>query len=129
MQVLEGRYRLVELLGQGGMAVVWRGFDEVLHRPVAVKVITPECAADPGLRERVRAEARAAARLSHPHIGVVHDFGEYPDGEDGLIPYVVMELIDGPSLRDVLADGPLPWPRAATVAAQVASALAAAHAR
>jgi serine/threonine-protein kinase len=129
VQVLADRYRLVELIGSGGMAVVWRAFDEVLGRPVAVKVLTSDFADDPDFRRRIRDEARAAARLAHPHVSVVHDYGEWADANDAVMPYVVMELIDGPSLHEVLAAGPLPWPRAATIVAQVASGLAAAHAR
>src|SRR6201991_5354462 len=66
--LLAGRYRLVERLGAGGMSVVWRGFDEVLGRQVAVKVLPPSTSTDPSFRRRLRAEAQAAARLSHPHI-------------------------------------------------------------
>src|SRR3954466_8564794 len=74
--LLAGRYRLVERLGAGGMSVVWRGFDEVLGRQVAVKVLPPSSSADPAFRRRLRAEAQAAARLSHPNITNVYDYGE-----------------------------------------------------
>jgi eukaryotic-like serine/threonine-protein kinase len=74
--LLAGRYRLVERLGAGGMSVVWRGFDEVLGRQVAVKVLPPSTSAGSSFRRRLRAEAQAAARLSHPHITSVHDYGE-----------------------------------------------------
>jgi eukaryotic-like serine/threonine-protein kinase len=107
------------------MSVVWRGYDEVLGRPVAVKLLAAKLVADPDLRGRVRREARAAARLSHPHITNVYDYGERPDGT----PYVVMELVEGQSLAQRMATGPLPWQAAVRVAAQVASALAAAHAQ
>ena len=120
-----GRYRLSERLGTGGMSVVWRARDEVLDREVAVKVLSPETAADPMLLDRIRVEARAAARLRHPHVVEVHDFGETEDG----LPFVVMELVDGRSLADLLAKGPLPWRTAVTIGAQVADALGAAHAR
>src|SRR5262245_52091550 len=129
MQVLAGRYRLVELIGSGGTGSVWRAHDEVLGRSVAVKVLTSDLAKRPEMRQRIRDEARAAARLAHPNISVVHDFGEWVDADGDVMPYVVMELIDGPSLHDLLAHGPLPWPRAAAIGAQVASGLAAAHAR
>jgi serine/threonine-protein kinase len=125
VETLAGRYRLVERLGAGGMSVVWRGYDEVLGRPVAVKLLAAKLAADPDLRGRVRREARAAARLSHPNITNVYDYGEAADGT----PYVVMELIDGQSLAQRMVSGPLPWGSAVRVAAQVASALAAAHAQ
>ncbi|MCW6005034.1 protein kinase [Micromonospora sp. CPCC 205371] len=125
MTLLGGRYRLVERLGAGGMSVVWRGFDEVLGRQVAVKVLDGELASDPAFRRRIRIEARAAARLCHPHITNVYDYGQ----SDGT-PYVVMELVDGEPLADVLArDGVLPWQTAVTICGEVASALAAAHRR
>jgi serine/threonine protein kinase len=125
VETIAGRYRLVERLGAGGMSVVWRGYDEVLGRPVAVKLLAAEMARDPDLRGRVLREARAAARLSHPHITNVYDYGEAADGT----PYVVMELVDGQSLAQRIASGPVPWRSAVRVAAQVASALAAAHAQ
>jgi eukaryotic-like serine/threonine-protein kinase len=123
------RYRLVEPLGSGGMSVVWRAYDEVLRRSVAVKLLASRLAADPRSRERIRAEARAAARLSHPHITAVHDYGESTVDDGPPVPYVVMELADGDSLEVRLADGPLPWRMAVAICAQVATALAAVHAR
>jgi serine/threonine-protein kinase len=123
--VVADRYRLLDRLGTGGMSVVWRAHDEVLDREVAVKLLSPDVAANPGLVNRIRVEARAAARLRHPNVVEVHDFGETEDG----LPYVVMELVEGRSLAAVLADGPLPWESAVHVCAQVAAALAAAHAR
>src|SRR5512133_3899034 len=91
--LLAGRYRLVERLGAGGMSVVWRGFDEVLGRQVAVKVLPPSTSADPSFRRRLRAEAQAAARLSHPHITNVYDYGEATTVDGEPVPYVVMELV------------------------------------
>jgi serine/threonine-protein kinase len=127
---LGGRYRLVERLGVGGMSVVWRGFDEVLGRQVAVKVLAGRGSADPSLRERLRVEAQAAARLSHPNITNVYDYGETPLDGGSPVPYVVMELVDGEPLATHLAGGAaLPWESAASVCAEVAGALAAAHAR
>jgi len=117
-----GRYRLVERLGAGGMSVVWRGYDEVLGRQVAVKVLAPALAGDRAFRHRIRAEAQAAARLSHPHITNVYDYGEH----DG-VPYVVMELVDGVPLSAVAT--PMPWEDAVAICAEVGSALAAAHGR
>jgi len=117
-----GRYRLVERLGAGGMSVVWRGYDEVLGRQVAVKVLAPSFAGDRAFRQRIRTEAQAAARLSHPHITNVYDYGESRG-----VPYVVMELVDGVPLAAVTA--PMPWPDAVAICTEVASALAAAHAR
>jgi serine/threonine-protein kinase len=124
------RYRLIERLGAGGMAVVWRGHDEVLGRAVAVKVLSPQLATDAVFRDRLRQEALAAARLCHPHITGVFDFGESPLDERLTVPYVVMELNDGESVSARLRrQGPLPWRDAVVVAAEVASALATAHAR
>jgi serine/threonine-protein kinase len=124
---LQQRYVLRAPLGSGGMSEVWRADDEVLRRPVAVKALTPDLAADPGLRAGVRHEARTVASLDHPHITRVYDHGEaaLPDGS--VVSYLVMELVDGLSLAARLTDGPLPWPEAARVAVQVAGALAAAH--
>jgi serine/threonine-protein kinase len=131
-----GRYRLIEKLGTGGMSVVWSGYDEILGRPVAVKVLSAQLADDRTFRERLRQEALAAAQLCHPHITGIFDYGESPvvtaegDAADVVVPYVVMELNDGESVSDRLTRrGPLPWREAVTVAAEVASALATAHAR
>ncbi|WP_239153229.1 serine/threonine-protein kinase [Virgisporangium aliadipatigenens] len=128
-ETLGGRYRLVELLGEGGMSAVWRAHDEVLRRPVAVKVLSSRHLTDDGFRERIRAEALAAAGLSHPHIASVYDFGESLGTRRERVPYVVMELLDGRSLADVVSDGPLTPRQAMRICAEVASALAAAHAR
>jgi serine/threonine protein kinase len=125
-----GRYRLVEKLGTGGMSVVWRGYDETLGRAVAVKVLSPRHADDQTFRDRLRQEALAAARLNHPHITSVFDFGESPLDDRLTVPYVVMELNDGESVGARIArQGPLAWRDAVTIAVEVASALATAHAR
>jgi serine/threonine-protein kinase len=126
--VLGGRYRLVDRLGAGGMSVVWRGYDELLARPVAVKVLATALAGESSLRARIRREARAAGQLTHPRIAGVYDYGETFTPQ-GTIGYVVMELVDGPSLATVLGGGRLPWPTAVTLAAQVADALVEAHRR
>ncbi|MFG1832791.1 protein kinase domain-containing protein [Micromonospora chersina] len=127
--VLDGRYRLLDPLGSGGMSVVWRAHDEVLGRDVAVKLLSPDLAADPQLLHRIRAEARAAARLRHPNIVEVYDYGEAADGDGPPVPYVVMEVVEGRSLAQLLSGGPLPWRVAVLICAQVAAALAAAHRR
>jgi hypothetical protein len=129
VQVLGGRYRLVERLGTGGMSVVWRAHDEVLNRQVAVKVLAAKLVEDPESRKMIRAEAQAAARLSHPHVTGVYDYGESIAADGSPVPYVVMELVDGPTLEDRLSRGPLPWRVALRLGAEVAAALAAAHAR
>ncbi len=104
---------------------MWRAHDLVLGRDVAVKML----AAGGHRPPRVRLESRAAAGLRHPHIVEVHDYGEAVDGAGRARPYVVMELVEGRSLDDLLAGRSLPWQAAARICAQVAAALAAAHAR
>ena len=127
---IAGRYRLIEKLGIGGMSVVWRGYDEILSRSVAVKVLSPRFATDQAFRDRLRQEALAAARLCHPHITGIFDFGEAPINERLTVPYVVMELNDGESVAARIGrQGALGWREAVTIAAEVASALATAHAR
>ncbi|MFG1881271.1 serine/threonine-protein kinase [Micromonospora sp. NPDC049102] len=124
-QLLAGRYRLLERLGSGGMSAVYRAYDEVLERDVAVKVLV---ASDPNARQRIRAEAKAAARLSHPHVTNVCDFGEsLLDGAQ--VPFVVLELLNGDTLERRLAAGALPPRAALRVCAEVASAIEAAHAQ
>ncbi|WP_169734221.1 protein kinase domain-containing protein [Hamadaea tsunoensis] len=121
------RYRLLEPVGEGGSSVVWRGYDEVLRRPVAVKVLAARLAADPAVRRAVRREAQLAAQLAHPHVARVYDYGETEvDGEP--VCFVVMELVEGHSLARELAAGPLPVPLALRIAGETADALAAAHA-
>ncbi|MEV4705264.1 serine/threonine-protein kinase [Actinoplanes sp. NPDC049316] len=121
---MDVRYQLRDRIGVGGMSVVWRAHDEVLGRDVAVKVLSATAAPDPAQLGRIRLEARAAAGLRHPNIVEVYDYGESSGG-----PYVVMELVEGETLADVLAREALPWRTAVLVCAQVAAALAAAHAR
>ncbi|WP_420117936.1 protein kinase domain-containing protein [Micromonospora sp.] len=126
-RLLARRYRLLDRIGAGGMSVIWRARDEVLDRVVAVKVLAPSLAADARFRDMVREEARSAAQLVHPHVTAVHDYGEAlaPDGE--ITSFVVMELLTGEELEHRLSEGPLPWPEAVEIGAQVAEALAAAH--
>ncbi|MBC2875052.1 MULTISPECIES: serine/threonine-protein kinase [Streptomyces] len=116
------RYRLGELLGRGGMGEVWRGQDEVLGRQVAVKLLLGDDG-DDSAAQRFRLEAQTAARLNHPQVVSVYDFGSW----DGRF-YLVMELVNGPSLAQQLAArGPLSPAGVADVAAQAAAGLAAAH--
>jgi eukaryotic-like serine/threonine-protein kinase len=123
-RVLGGRYRLGRLLGRGGMAEVYEATDDVLQRPVAVKVLGGWLGDDGTFVERFRREALAAARLSHPELVAVYDTGS----EDGLH-YIVMELVPGETLADALArDGRLEPGRATAIARAVARALAVAHA-
>lgn len=120
--LLADRYRLDELVGRGGMGEVWRAEDKVLRRSVAVKLLLPH-RADETAAERFRREAQAAARLSHPNVVAVYDFGTH---EDSL--FLVMELVDGRTLTQELAErGPLPPAEAVAGIAQAAAGLAAAH--
>nr|WP_190022240.1 serine/threonine-protein kinase [Streptomyces hiroshimensis] len=116
------RYRLEELLGRGGMGEVWQAQDEVLGRQVAVKLLLGDDG-DESAASRFRLEAQTAARLNHPQVVAVYDFGSW----DGRF-YLVMELVRGPSLaQELSAHGPLAPRRVARIAAQSAAGLAAAH--
>ena len=117
-----GRYRLIELLGRGGMGEVWRAHDTVIDRIVAVKVLPAHLADDKAFVQRFRREAHAAARLNNPHVVPIHNSGEI----DGRL-YVDMRLIEGRDLQEVLADGPLEPARAVRIIEQAAKALHAAH--
>ncbi|HEX4395570.1 MAG TPA: protein kinase [Mycobacterium sp.] len=117
-----GRYRLVELLGRGGMGEVWRAHDTGTDRVVALKLLSAHLADDDVFQERFRREARSAAGLDEPHVVPIHDFGEI----DGRL-FVSMRLIKGRELEDLLKNGPLPPDRAVAIIEQIASALHAAH--
>ncbi|HVM03577.1 MAG TPA: protein kinase [Acidimicrobiales bacterium] len=122
-RVLVGRYRAVRLIARGGMAEVWEGYDDVLARPVAIKVLHPHLAADEAFVERFRREAIAAARLAHPSIVATFD-----TGTDGDVTFIVMELVRGRTLRDAIKEaGTLPPAVAVPIAAEVADALEHAH--
>jgi serine/threonine-protein kinase len=123
--VLAGRYRLECPIAAGGVGEVWRAADQVLARPVAVKMLRAAYAGDPETRARFRQEARNAGCLSHPGIAQVYDYGEA--GPSGA-PYLVMELVEGRSLAEVLAAGPLGPAWVMDLIAQVAAALDAIHA-
>jgi serine/threonine protein kinase len=119
-----GPYELHSVIGVGGMGEVYRAYDTVKERTVAVKLLRAEMAADERYQERFRRESRLAARLQEPHVIPVHDFGEI----DGTL-YIDMRLVEGASLKDELrANGPLEPKRAASIIAQVGAALDAAHA-
>ena len=117
-----GPYRIIAPLGAGGMGEVYRARDTRLGRDVAVKVIPAELARDPERLKRFEQESRAAGALNHPNICTIHDVGTH-DGE----PFVVMELLEGESLRAKLGAGLIPLRRALDYAAQVARGLAVAH--
>ena len=122
--VLGGRYALEEHIGDGGYGEVWHATDTVLSRPVAVKLLRPRYAQRGEALARFRAEARLAGGLSQENIAQVFDYGEAADGQP---PYLVMELVDGPSLEAVLDGGPLGSGRTMDIVAQAAAGLQAAH--
>ena len=111
-RVLSGRYRVDDLIGRGGMASVYRGYDQTLGRTVAIKVLKADLAGDAAFRTRFRLEAQAASRMAHPTIVRVFDAGEDvetgADGHERPVPYIVMELVHGRLLKDVIAAGPVP---------------------
>jgi serine/threonine-protein kinase len=119
-----GQYRFVAPIGAGGMGEVYAAHDGRLDRPVALKLLSASLAGDADRLRRFHAEARAASSLNHPHILVVHDFGEL-DGR----PFIVTELVEGETLRRRLGRGPVPVRTAVDIAMQTAGALSAAHVR
>jgi hypothetical protein len=132
--LLGGRYRLDAEIGRGGMSTVYRAFDTVLERPVAIKLMHSAIASDSDQLERFRREARAVAQLNHPHIVTVIDAGEElsADGHGPPTgpPYIVLEYVEGDTLKDVIrSEGPLEIPRAIAYALEIARALEAAHER
>lgn len=123
--LLEDRYELLEQIGEGGMAVVYKALDRRLNRYVAVKVMRPEMAGDEEFRQRFFAESHAVAMLSSPNIVAVYDVSH-----DSNLEYIVMELVDGITLKQYMERrGPIPWREAVYFAKQIARALAHAHAR
>jgi serine/threonine-protein kinase len=120
-----GSYRLLGELGRGGMGIVYMGEHVVLQKPVAIKVLHAEVANVPAIAAQFIVEARAACRARHPGIVDVTDFGTFPDGRA----FLVMELVEAPTLSDLLRAGPLPVPRALAVARDIAEALGAASAQ
>jgi eukaryotic-like serine/threonine-protein kinase len=122
--LLDGRYRLDELIGTGGMSTVYRAWDQTLEREVAIKLMHREVAADSDQLERFRREARAVAQLSHPHVVTVIDAGE-----DNQRPYIVFEYVQGETLKDrIRRCGRLEISEAVAYAIEIARALGAAHA-
>jgi serine/threonine protein kinase/tetratricopeptide (TPR) repeat protein len=117
-----GAYEVVGVLGAGGMGEVLLAWDAKLGRDVAIKILPASLVGDPALQHRFRQESHTLAALSHPAVVQVFDAGEH----EGL-PYLVMEYVEGQTLRQVMAAGPLPWIRAADLAADIAEGLAAAH--
>lgn len=125
--LLAGRYEIGEVLGFGGMSEVHRGRDTVLGRDVAVKIMRPELARDETFYQRFRREAQNSASLNHPSIVAIYDTGEERT-DDGALPYIVMELVEGDTIRDIVKmDGPLEVERALGVMADVCGALDFSH--
>jgi serine/threonine protein kinase len=136
--LIGGRYRLDAVIGRGGMSTVYKAFDTVLERPVAIKLMHREIASDSDQLERFRREARAVAQLNHPNVVSVIDAGEEPmseedrlgDGHDAPAgtPYIVLEFVDGETLKGLIRrGGPLEIPQALAYAIEIARALGAAH--
>src|SRR3989442_477323 len=119
-----GHCRVVAKIGEGGMGIVYRAYDEVLHRDVAVKVVNKDLRLDSSASQSLLHEARASSSLAHPNICTVHEVGE-TDGEL----YIVMELVEGKSLRAMSTDAGLPPESVLRYGVQIASALARAHDR
>ena len=131
VRLLAGRYELGELIGRGGMADVHVGMDTRLGRRVAVKLLKPSLANDPAFRTRFRREAQDAAKMAHPTIVRIFDAGEESiresNGAETLVPFIVMEYVDGRLLKDVLTDGPLEPAEATRIISQVLTALEYSH--
>jgi serine/threonine-protein kinase len=117
-----GRYELIAEIGRGGMGVVYRAYEAALDRTIALKVLAPELADQPGFVARLRREAISAARLRHPNIALLYEFGQADDTA-----FLAMEYLPGRSLRQLLEDGPLPAERALGILDQIAQALDYAH--
>jgi serine/threonine-protein kinase len=128
-RVVDERYELIEPIGTGGMAEVWRALDHRLRRDVALKLLSGPSARDDSRRKRLEREARALACMSHPNIVAVYDYGEAAEPGGGVLPYVVMELVEGPDLQRYLEQhGPLPIDEARRLLGGVLTAVERAHA-
>jgi len=123
-RTIDGRYKIVELLGEGGMGAVFVAEHLALRKQVALKIIRPEFAGVPEIAARFTREAMATGKLDHPHVASALDYGMLPDGAA----YLVIQLVRGKALRSLLDEHSLPWPTACHIAGQIADALAGAHA-
>ena len=123
-KLLGNRYEIIEKIGNGGMSTVYKATDKVLKRNVAVKILRDEFTTDEEFIKRFEAEAQSAARLTHANIVSIYDVGA-----EGNLYYIVMELIQGKTLKEIIIEerGPLPWKWSVNVAIQIASALEIAH--
>ena len=123
-KLLGNRYEILEKIGNGGMATVYKAKCHVLNRFVAVKILRDEFTTDAEFVRRFEIEAQAAASISHPNIVSVYDVGK-----DGSLYYIVMELVQGKTLKEIIVGegGPLPWKWSVNIAIQIASALEVAH--
>ena len=122
-RLLSGRYELLEKIGDGGMAVVYKAKDKLLNRFIAVKILRPEFTKDAAFVENFKMESQAAAGLTHPNV-----VGVYDVGREGNINYIVMELIEGRTLNDIIRDeAPMDYRKVIDITKQVAAALKVAH--
>ena len=131
-QVLAGRYEIRDLIGRGGMAEVHLGYDKRLSRIIAIKLLRSDIAGDPTFQARFRREAQSAAALNHPTIVAVYDSGEEeittPNGSTRSVPYIVMEYVEGHTVRELLGDGEaVPIPEAVEITTGVLDALEYSH--
>jgi serine/threonine-protein kinase len=122
-RVIDERYEIIEPIGHGGMGIVFRALHVDLNRRVALKILNPELVSDPTALGRFRREARALGAISHPNAVSVMDFGVTEDG----LAFLVMELLEGRTLRQILREAPIPLHRAARILTQVCGAVAEAH--
>jgi serine/threonine protein kinase len=122
-KTIAGRYVIEDMLGEGGMATVYRAKHKLVDRPCAIKVMNPALTTDAKVRERFRREAKSAQAIAHPNVIEIFDQGEMEDGT----PYIVMELLDGKTLADLIDAGAVPPARAVPIMIQLARGIARAH--
>ncbi|WGD37360.1 Stk1 family PASTA domain-containing Ser/Thr kinase [Lysinibacter sp. HNR] len=130
-RILAGRYEVGELIGTGGMSTVFRGTDTKLGRPVAIKILKAALANDTAFRERFRQEAQSASRMAHPTIVRIFDAGEdlmqTPEGSEVMLPFIVMEYVEGQNLREIISSGPLGVEESCRIIESVLTALEYSH--